>query len=170
VDKPTPRLQAELRQIRPFRSKGQEAFLGILRTGDVAKHQYVRLFEREGVTFQQYNVLRILRGAGPEGLPTLEIGERMIERTPGVTRILDRLESKNLVHRDRGTKDRRQVWCSISDEGLGVLGRLDDAVHELDESIFACLEPAELKTLIRLLDAVRAGLENDGVETTPEAS
>lgn len=155
------RLQAELRQSIPFRSRGQEAFLSLLRTGDEAKHRYTRLFESEGVTFQQYNVLRILRGAGPSGLPTLEIGERMIERTPGVTRIVDRLEAKGLAVRDRGTKDRRQVWCRITDQGLALLARLDGPVAGIDDSVFAGLDARELDELIRLLDAVREELSRD---------
>lgn len=155
------RLQAELRQRRPFRSKGQEAFLGLLRTGDMAKHRYVELFEQEGVTFQQYNVLRILRGAGSDGLPTLDIGDRMIERTPGVTRIVDRLEAKGLAHRDRGIEDRRQVWCRITETGLALLARLEEPVHGLDDSLFAGLSEEELDSLIRLLGNVREGLTPD---------
>lgn len=148
-------LQEELRQTRPFRSRGQEAFLALLRTTDRAKHRFTALFDTEGVTFQQYNVLRILRGAGEGGLPTLEIGERMIERTPGVTRIVDRLERKDWVSRDRGVKDRRRVWCRITDEGLALLDRLDDPVDAVDEAIFSCLDEGELDQLIDLLNVLR---------------
>lgn len=151
-----PSLKEELRQNRPFRSKRQEAFLALLRTADRAKKRFTDLFEREGVTFQQYNVLRILRGAGADGLPTLEIGERMVERTPGVTRIVDRLEGKGWASRDRGVEDRRRVWCRITEEGLALLARLDDPVDDTDEAIFSCLEPEELQRLIDLLDALRA--------------
>ncbi len=156
-----PRLLTELRQRRPFRSKGQEAFLGILRTGDVTKHRYAELFAPEGVTFQQYNVLRILRGAGSDGLPTLDIGERMIERTPGVTRIVDRLEAKGLAYRDRGVSDRRQVWCRITEAGLALLAKVEEPVHQIDNALFADLTAEELDTLIRLLDTVREGLARD---------
>jgi DNA-binding MarR family transcriptional regulator len=105
---------------------------------------------------QQYNVLRILRGAGPDGLPTLEIGTRMIEQAPGVTRLLDRLEAKQLVLRVRCLSDRRQVFCHITDAGLALLASLDDAVNEADTTAMSGLTRAETKTLIELLDKVRA--------------
>jgi DNA-binding MarR family transcriptional regulator len=127
----------------------------------MAKHRYVELFEQGGVTFQQYNVLRILRGAGSDGLPTLDIGDRMIERTPGVTRIVDRLEAKGLACRDRGIEDRRQVWCRITEAGLALLAKLEEPVHETDESLFTGLSGEELDTLIRLLEHVREGLARD---------
>jgi DNA-binding MarR family transcriptional regulator len=152
---PASRLQQELRQTRPFRSRTHEAFLSLLRTADVARSRFSHLFESEGVTFQQYNVLRILRGAGPAGLPTLEIGARMIERTPGVTRIMDRLERKGLVVRERHAEDRRQVWCRITAEGHALLRRLDAPVAAADEAIFQGMGEAELEALVRLLDRLR---------------
>lgn len=155
------RLQDEIRQAQPFRSRTQEAFLSLLRTADVAKRCFVDLFETEGVTFQQYNVLRILRGAGERGLPTLEIGERMIERQPGVTRIIDRLEKKALVTRDRGVEDRRRVWCRITPEGLELLARLDGPVDDTDRSIFAGLNEAEIDHLLELLDGMRATVQQN---------
>lgn len=149
-----PRIGEELH--RNLRGKGHEALLAMLRTADVAKQRFSEIFEREGATFQQYNVLRILRDAGPQGLPTLEIGERMIERTPGVTRIVDRLEGKNWVSRKRCTEDRRKVWCRLTDEGEALLARLDDPVAEADDDIFRSLQPEEIDNLIDSLDALRA--------------
>ena len=154
------RLQRELKQTKPFGSKEQEAFLALLRTGDACKLRFTQLFETEGVTFQQYNVLRIIRGSGEKGLPTLEIGERMIERTPGVTRIVDRLEAKALVARVRGVTDRRKVWCRITLSGLELLARLDDPTSRTDRAVFEGLAPEELDELLRLLDAVRTGLSD----------
>lgn len=151
----TSRLQEEIRQNVPFRSRTQEAFLSILRTSDLAKKRFDDLFGEHGITFQQYNVLRILRGAGEAGLPTLEIGARMIEQTPGVTRILDRLEGKGLVARERSASDRRQVWCRITPSGLALLGGLDDPVDRTDETLFAGMEPADLDDLIRILSDLR---------------
>jgi DNA-binding MarR family transcriptional regulator len=113
--------------------------------------------EPAGVTLQQYNVLRILRGAGPEGLPTLEIAERMIEQAPGITRLLDRLEAKDLVHRERCPDDRRQVTCRINEDGLALLARLDKVVNSADELLLPRLTPAEQRQLVRLLDRIRAG-------------
>src|SRR5688500_3938837 len=87
----------EIQQRRPFRSRTQEGVIARMRTADVLLRALARVVEPHGITLQQYNVLRILRGAGAEGLPTLEVGVRMIEETPGVTRLLDRLEKKALV-------------------------------------------------------------------------
>lgn len=149
------RLQDEIRQNLPFRSRTQEAFLSILRTSGLAKKRFDDLFGEHGITFQQYNVLRILRGAGEAGLPTLEIGARMIEQTPGITRILDRLEGKRLVARERSASDRRQVWCRITPPGLALLAVLDDPVDRTDEAIFSGMDPADVDDLIRILGDLR---------------
>ncbi len=157
---PASRLQQELRQTRPFRSLTHVAFLSLLRTADVARSRFSDLFEREGVTLQQYNVLRILRGAGEGGLPTLEIGSRMIERTPGVTRIVDRLERKGLVRRERHAADRRQVWCHITPRGLDLLARLDGPVAAGDAAIFEGMDEGELEALVTSLDRLRVRLSD----------
>lgn len=153
------RLQQEIKQNKPFRSTAQEASLALLRTVDVLRRRMATLIEPEGITGQQYNVLRILRGAGSEGLPTLEIAERMIEQAPGVTRLLDRLETKRLVHRERCPEDRRQVTCRITSSGLTLLNRLDTVVNSADETLLGDLTAAEQKQLIRLLDRIRDHLE-----------
>ena len=150
------RLAAEIKQRKPFRSKAQEATIGLLRTADVVRRRLGSVTDPEDVTPQQYNVLRILRGAGDEGLPTLEIAQRMIEQAPGITRLLDRLEAKSLVRRERCTHDRRQVLCYITAEGLKLLARLDRPIDEADEGTMAGLTRAETKTLVLLLEKVRA--------------
>ena len=99
-------LQHEIQQSHPFRSHSQEAVLGILRTADLLRRVISQIVEPWGITQQQYNVMRILRGAGDEGLPTLTIAQRMVERTPGITRLIDRLESKGWVERTRCPNDR----------------------------------------------------------------
>src|ERR1035437_4343698 len=99
-------LQRELRQRRPFQSAAHEAIVGLLRTADLIRRHAAAVVEPHGITTQQFNVLRILRGAGGDGLPTLEVGARMVEQTPGVTRLLDRLEAKDLVRRQRCPNDR----------------------------------------------------------------
>ena len=96
------------------------------------------MIEPYGITPQQYNVLRILRGAGAEGLPTLSIGERMIEQTPGVTRLVDRLERKGLVERTPCAKDRRRVFCRMTAKGLELLKELDDPVNRWDARSVVC--------------------------------
>jgi DNA-binding MarR family transcriptional regulator len=139
-----------------FHSREQEATLGLLRTADAMKRSLARVIEPHGITPQQYNVLRILRGAGPDGLPTLTIGERMIEQTPGVTRLVDRLERKGLVARVPCPKDRRRVFCKITRKGLDLLNELDDPVSRWDVQAVSVLPPSELDSLITLLDRVRA--------------
>jgi DNA-binding MarR family transcriptional regulator len=149
-------LQREIKQSRPFRSAGQEAVLGMFKTTDLIRRRATALIEPAGITLQQYNVLRILRGAGATGLPTLEIAERMIEQTPGITRLLDRLEAKRLVGRERCPADRRQVTCRITDAGLALLASLDRTVNSADDSLIP-LSVTELRQLIRLLDKIREG-------------
>lgn len=151
MSEPT-RIQAAIRQRRPFRSKGQEAAIGMMRTVDIMRRRFASLLEPRGITLQQYNVLRILRGASPEPLPTLEVADRLIEQTPGVTRLLDRLEAKGLVRRARCKEDRRQVHCWITPEGLGLLQDLDPVVDAEDDRLFEGLSRSEQAQLVRLLE------------------
>jgi MarR family transcriptional regulator, organic hydroperoxide resistance regulator len=149
-------LQRELRQRRPFQSPAHEAVVGLMRTADVIRRHGTALVEPHGITLQQFNVLRILRGAGNEGLPTLEVGDRMVERTPGVTRLLDRLEAKELVRRQRCQKDRRQHLCWITEKGLEVLAKIDAVAPRANEESLKGLGQKDRLTFIRLLDAIRA--------------
>ena len=150
------RLQQELRQSRPFRSDAHEASLGLLRTADMLRGRMSALTEQEAITLQQYNVLRILRGAGQEGLPTLAIAERMIERAPGITRLMDRLEARRLVVRERCPTDRRQVTCRITGSGHALLERLDGPVAATDVWFTSVLSRREIGQLVTLLDRLRA--------------
>jgi DNA-binding MarR family transcriptional regulator len=150
-----------------FRSREQQATLGLLRTADALKRHYAHVIEAHGITLQQYNVLRILRGAGPEGLPTLTVGERMIEQTPGVTRLVDRLESKKLVDRVPCPKDRRRVFCRITAEGLALLEELDEPVNRADAHAVSVLPERDLAALIGLLDRVRAAQSGEVTATSP---
>lgn len=145
----------EIRQTRPFRSSGAEATISLLRTADLIRRRLSAVIEPAGITFQQYNVLRILRGAGPDGVPTLEIADRMIEKAPGITRLIDRLEAKGLVERRRCTEDRRVVYGTISAAGLDLLASLDPQVDATDESAMENLNDEEQRTLIGLLDTLR---------------
>jgi DNA-binding MarR family transcriptional regulator len=157
VTQPASAVQREIQQRRPFRSRTQEGVIALLRTADVLRRSLARVVEPHGITLQQYNVLRILRGAGGEGLPTLEVGVRMIEETPGVTRLLDRLEGKGLVRRKRCPEDRRQVLCFATPAALRLLDALEEPMSEADRRALGMLEPAELHTLVGLLDRIRAG-------------
>lgn len=152
----------EIKQTKPFRSVTEEAVVALLKTADDLRRVTTALLEPHGVTLQQYNVLRILRGAGADGLPTLEIAERMIEQAPGITRLLDRLERKRLVSRERCPSDRRQVTCRISDHGLALLARLDEVVSSAERSMLHPLGQVDQRELVRLLDRVRAGLKDRG--------
>ncbi len=151
-------LQREMRQTRPFRSPGQEAAVGLLRTADLLKRHFTAVLEPYGITLPQFNVLRILRGAGPAGLPTLEVGERLIEQAPGITRMMDRLEARGWVRRERCPEDRRQVLCHLTPKGSRLLAKLDSPMNRADESALQGLKRSEQRQLIALLDAVRAGL------------
>lgn len=130
--------------------------MALFRTADMLRGRMSALTEQEAITLQQYNVLRILRGAGKEGLPTLEIAERMIERAPGITRLMDRLEARRLVARERCPTDRRQVTCRITGDGLAVLERLDGPVAATDVWFTSVLTRRDLRQLIALLDRLRA--------------
>jgi DNA-binding MarR family transcriptional regulator len=148
----------EIKQTRPFPSAAQEAAVALLRTADVVNRLLDTAIEREGITGQQYNVLRILRGAGDKGLPTLEIAERMIEETPGITRLIDRLETKKLVSRERCATDRRQVFCRITAAGLALLARLDEPVRARSDQALRNLSKKDVAQLIELLDRTREGI------------
>ena len=172
-------LQAEIKQTRPFRSSGQEAVVALLRTADVLRRRFAALLAPTEITVQQYNVLRILRGAGAAGLPTLEIAERMVERAPGITRLIDKLEAAGLVARERSAEDRRavvcratakglvarkrcpedrrQVLCRITPAGLALLARLDRPMARADGDCLGMLSAAERRTLTAILAAIRKG-------------
>lgn len=158
VDAPgvTPTIQQDLKQNKPFRTRSQEAYVSLLRTADDSKRLFSHVLEDHDVTIQQYNVLRILRGAGEKGLPTLAVAERMVERTPGVTRLIDRMEKKGWVDRKRCTQDRRRVWCMITPAGLDLLGRLDGPINQVDDVLTGALSDKELVDFISYLDRLRA--------------
>ena len=153
-------LQREIRQRRPFRSPAHEAMVGLLRTTDRVRRALAGVVEPSGITLQQYNVLRILRGSRPRGLPTLEIAARMVEHAPGITRLLDRLEAKTLVFRQRHARDRRQVMCRITPAGLRLLAGLDAELQHADETTLGVLSRRDQRRLIALLDRIRAAPES----------
>lgn len=155
----------EIKQRKPFPSRGEEALVTLLRTTDVLRRRLGAVVEPHGITMQQYNVLRILRGAGPEGLPTLEIAERMLEQTPGITRLIDRLESKKLVLRERSTDDRRCVYCRITAAGLQLLARTDGPVRESADQMFHIVNKKELAQLVGFLDRLRDALREKKEES-----
>jgi len=151
-------LRDEIRQSKPFDSPAQEAILALYRTSDMLRRRFAQLVEPHGISLQQYNVLRILRGAGKTGTPTLDIADRMIEMTPGITRLLDKLEAKNLVRRQRCPEDRRQVLCWITDRGLRLLAELDRPLASTGTKSLEHLPTADVRALIATLDRIREHL------------
>jgi DNA-binding MarR family transcriptional regulator len=154
------KLKQELRQKRPFVSVQEEALLAILRTADQVIVPLNEVLRTAELSHSQYNILRILRGAGPEGLPCGEIGERMVRRDPDVTRLLDRLDRRELIARTRGTKDRRVVCASITPGGLTLLESLDGPVEESVRRALADVPVAHLKNLIDVLEEIRGGVQS----------
>lgn len=148
-------LREEIKQTRPFESLAQEAFLSMGRTWSVLEHAITEALKPHGITPTQYNVLRILRGAGEKGLCRNEVMERMIALVPDATRLLDRMEAADLIVRQRSSEDRRFVHARITEEGLELLAQLDDPILELHERQFAALGEEGLRGLIELLGQVR---------------
>jgi len=146
--------QKKIKQKKPFHSLIAEAAVGLLITGDVLRRNFSALVQQGDVSFQQFNVLRILRGSGVEGLPTREIAARMVEKSPGITRFIDQLEARELVKRRRSTSDRRQVFCMITQSGLDLLSKFDQPVDEWDEHSLSVLNERELKQLIDFLERI----------------
>lgn len=163
----TSKIQKEIRQTKPFATEFQEAGVALLRTSDQLQRRLAATVEPHGLTVQQYNVLRILRGAHPEAVPTLEIATRMIEQAPGITRLLDRLEAKKLIARVRCRKDRRRVLCTISKEGLALLAALDQPMLETLRACFDSLSSEKTRALIQLLDDLREGLYSIDSQLNP---
>lgn len=145
----------ELKITRPLRSRAQEAAVALLRTAHLIRRRVDQALADEDITNQQYNVLRILRGArGP--LPTMEISSRMIETSCGITRLVTTLEEKGLLRREQWPSDRRQSLCQITAPGLRLLERLDEPVNSADEAIIGmALSPEQIATLLDLLSEIR---------------
>lgn len=148
-------LREELKQKRPFKSLAQEAYLSLQRTAAVLEHELELALKPSGITATQYNVLRILRGAGPAGLCRSEIGDRLIRPVPDVTRLLDRLEATGLLTRARAGDDRRYVTTRITRAGLKILDGLEAAIDGAHDRQFGHLDATRLKALITLLGSVR---------------
>ena len=145
---------------KPYKiSPASIAYITFLRTADKMGSLVENFFLPYGIIGQQYNVLRILRGAEPEGLPTLTIAERMITRAPGITRMIDRLEAKGLVQRQACPDDRRCVYCRVTEKGLDVLAKLDEPVQEMNRTVLRGLDDEEIEQLTALLQKALDALE-----------
>lgn len=149
-------LREELRQGKPFRSLREEALLSIARTEAIASANLERVLAPHGLSMTQYNVLRILRGAGPDGLCRNDIGARLISRMPDVSRLLDRMEAAGLVSRVRSTEDRRLVNTTLTKQGRALVDRLDAVVSEYQDEQIGHMTKDQLRTLVDLLNLARS--------------
>jgi DNA-binding MarR family transcriptional regulator len=151
------RLQAEIKQTKPFPNRSSEALLSVLRTAALLEHRLNEALRPCGITTLQYNVLRILRGAGPDGWCGREISERLVSKVPDVSRVLDRMESMQLIRRERDASDRRHVTASITPKGRRVL---EEATATLEPTArrFDDLDAERLQSVIDGLADIRDAL------------
>ncbi len=149
------KLQTQLKQSKPFASREEEVYLNLQRTAEALLWKATELLKPYDLTPTQYNVLRILRGADGGGLICREVGERMVSRDPDVTKMLDRLESRGLIVRERDTKDRRVIITRITEDGLKLLKELDQPVSESTRAMLGHLGAKRLDTLNELLEQAR---------------
>jgi DNA-binding MarR family transcriptional regulator len=153
------RLQQALKKKRPFDSPEHEANLNILRTSDQFEIRIARLLREYNLTPSQYNVLRILRGAG-QALPSSEIADRLLQVVPAITGLIDRLEKQGLVSRKRCTKDRRVIYVGITEKALEIIREIDAPLANLHHQLTGHLTSEELSELSRLLEKARASVED----------
>ena len=148
-------IQAEIQQTKPFTSLEDEAVVALQRTADRLHWRLSELLKEHGLSPTQYNALRILRGAGDEGRACSEIAERMINRDPDITRLVDRLERRGFAVRSREGTDRRVITTRITPAGLKLLQILDGPVEEFNRKMLGALGEQRLHTLIHLLEVIR---------------
>jgi DNA-binding MarR family transcriptional regulator len=148
-------LQRDLKQRRPFASREEEAYLNLVRTTDLPTREVAAVLKPHQLSEAQYNVLRILRGAGPDGYPCSEVGHRLVTRDPDVTRLLDRLEARALIARAREHADRRVVTTRITTTGAALLEKLDGPVREAVDQMLAHMSARQLTALIEMLELAR---------------
>lgn len=148
-------LKHEIGQERPFSSMEEEALLNLLRTADCLHRAFQQRSRDWGVTSTQYNVLRILRGAHPQGLTCTQIGSRMITADPDITRLLARLKGLKLIRQQRDRNDRRVVWTQISDPGLELLRQMDPVIQRTPKELLSHVCERDIAELIRLLELAR---------------
>jgi DNA-binding MarR family transcriptional regulator len=140
---------------RPFRSVEEEAILSIARTAALVEHAGAEALKAFNLTTTQYNVLRILRGAGSEGLCRNEVGERLVTKVPDVTRLLDRMAAAGLIVRERGGKDRRFVATRITEKGLKLLEAIDRELPAIHARQIGHVPQKQLRELISILEEIR---------------
>jgi DNA-binding MarR family transcriptional regulator len=152
------RLQDEIKQTKPFPRRSSEALLSVLRTAALLEHRLNEALRPYGITELQYNVLRILRGAGPDGWCGREISERLVSKVPDVSRLLDRMESMQLIRRERDATDRRHVTARITPRGLRLLEEVTPQLEAFERERFGHLDAQLLQQLIDGLADIREAL------------
>jgi DNA-binding MarR family transcriptional regulator len=151
------RLAKEIQQTRPFALLEEEAFLNVGRTFEALQQPVAELLKQYQLTPTQYNLLRILRGAGQEGVTCSQACERMITPDPDMTRLLDRMEARHLVERERSLEDRRIVVSRIRKEGLALVNEIDQPLHALLKRLLGHIGQKRLRELIETLELLREG-------------
>jgi DNA-binding MarR family transcriptional regulator len=151
------KLAREIHQTKPFGSLEEEAFLNLARTFETLQERVTGLLKQYQLTAAQYNMLRILRGAGAEGLTCSQATERMLTPDPDVTRLLDRMEARNLIARERSQQDRRVVITRITSEGLRLAAEIDAPLVELLRALMGRAGRERLKEFIEILETLREG-------------
>lgn len=144
----------------------EQIFVAVMRAADFLGQQAEQLLKSHGLTGTQYNVLRILRGAGPEGLPCRSVGDRMISHDPDMTRLLDRMEKRGLITRERQKDDRRVVKTRATVQGLDMLKKLDQPVREIHKQQFQHMSAAKLRQLAELLGECQKSAPNESSEAS----
>jgi DNA-binding MarR family transcriptional regulator len=148
-------LKSEIAQATPFSSVEEEAILNVMRTSDCLQRAFQQKTREWGLTQTQYNVLRILRGAQPDGLTCAAIGERMIAMEPDITRLLRRLKGLKLIRQHRDRRDRRVVWTQVSESGLDLLRAMDPVIKRIPLELLGHIGHEDLAEMIRLLESAR---------------
>lgn len=151
----TDELALEIEQTAPYSSLEHAAQISIIQTSSQIMHAFEQMLRPHGITATQFNVLRILRGAGPQGLCRNEIAERMVNRMPDVTRLLDRMEEGGYIARERSREDRRMVRTVLTGKGRRLLEEIDEEVVAEQKRPFRSLAPGQLQSLISMLSQVR---------------
>jgi DNA-binding MarR family transcriptional regulator len=164
------KLKGEIGQNRPFASQAEEAILNLMRTADCLQRAFQHATRRWGITATQYNVLRILRGAHPEGLTCSAIGDRMITAVPDITRLLARLKALHLIRQHRDRNDKRVVWTHIAEAGLALLAEMDGVIARLPAELLDQVPERELGELIRLAELARARCGGTAAKPTCEGA
>ncbi|PHQ33944.1 MarR family winged helix-turn-helix transcriptional regulator [Rhodopirellula bahusiensis] len=147
-------MREELKKTGPFESLEQEAMLGILRTSDLLENRLARLLRKYGLTPSQYNAMRIMRGEGVP-MPCLEVADRMIQVSPAITRVVDQLLNRELIHKQQSSEDRRVYLVGLTEEGLALVCKLDEPIQDLHRELLGHVSVEDLQSLNRILQIAR---------------